>query len=188
MSIGSLQLAYYRGVGGKYGAVQFNFTPPHFYIKGTKLKNFQGRFIRDTWLDERPDLTDEDLTSREGCVFMEIASATGPNKYDWDNKIVMALNIHDLGQILQFLTFGKAGDSCNILHDPGANTDRKGQLLKKLFFSSPQGPRQGGVFISVTQTTEDKETVHNVPLDASNVMTMTILFREAVVAALGWGK
>lgn len=188
MSIKPLQLAFYKGMSGKFGAIQFNLQRPHYYVKqAPKFKNYDGRFIRDSWKDS-PDwddsITDQDLVSREGALFMEITSTKGKNEYDWDKKIVMALSIQDMSEILMVLE--GLQEECKIMHDPGAKTASQGKVNKYLVFSSPKGFRKG-CLVSASQTAAGGDTnKHMVPLSGSEARRLAILIRYAIPVALAW--
>ena len=101
MSVGPLRLAFYKGLTGKYGAIQFNPQLPHYYVKNEpSLKNFDGRWIPDNWKESNPSLDESSLASREGAIFLEITSAKDKNVYDWSKKIVYAMSITDIAKRL----------------------------------------------------------------------------------------
>lgn len=185
MSMSPLQLAFYKGAGGKNGALQLNLQRPHFYVKDNpKLKNYEGKFIPKEWKDKNPNLTPEDLTSREGALFVEIASATGKNVYDWENKIVMALSIDDMGKALMVLE--GLEPEVNILHDPGAKTTTQGKVQKYLNLSSPKGIK-AGVIVSIAKKDADGNTVkHTVPLSGDEARVLATCIRAVIPVALAW--
>lgn len=188
------QLNYYKGAGGKAGALQLNFQPPHYYVKKLdpsdpkkyrKLKNYIGKFVPPAWKQDYPELTSDDLESREGAIFMEITSATGRNIYDWENKIRMALSITDMGKILAVLEGMAPG--CKIYHDPGAKSSSAGKIGKSLEVTSPQGIKTGVIF-TCSQTNKDDSTTrkHMVPLSGDEVAVLRACIRQAIPASLGW--
>ena len=187
MSLEPLQLAFYKGLSGKFGAIQFSPQMPHWYVKGNNsLKNYDGRYIKDEWLSEHPNLTKKDLTSREGAIFVDISSPKGKNLYDWDNKISMALSIVDLGKILEVLEGRKEG--CSLLHDPGANTPAKGKVQKTFKMHSPKGIKEGcfvTVSMVVASSAADK-LEHKVPLSGDECLVLAACIRGFLPAALGW--
>lgn len=180
-----LQLGFYKGVGGKHGAVQFSLQKPHYYLKGNpKLKNFEGKFIPESWNTGGKEYSKEDLTSREGALFLEITSATGKNEYDWSNKIVIALSVHDMGKLLMVLEGAKP--TMEIFHDPGAKSATEGKVNKKLSISSPQGIVTG-VLINASQTEAGGEKrQHTVPLSGEEVKTLAACIRGVLPVALAW--
>lgn len=188
-----MQFAIYKGTGGKWGAIQFNFQKPHFY--SGKLKDFTGQTAFEL-VDGRKKLR-EGWKEREGCVFVEIAPTTDKNKYDWDKKIIMALSVNDMGKLLYFLATGKSSNSnererngkvtnsMTIMHDPHAKSDRAGQTQKYLTMYSPGGTAEGGM-ITITQKEGDQKREHKVPVTGDEVMVLRTLFQSAISSALNW--
>ena len=179
-----LQLSFYKGLKGTQGAIQFNYQRPHFYIKSNpKLKNFQGKFIPDHWNQEGTYMK-EDLSSREGALFMEVCSAIGNNEYDWTRKIKMALSIVDLGKLLTVLEGVKP--DVKILHDPGAKSATQGEITKTFNVSCPKGLATG-VFITVTQSTKNEEIItHQLGLSGEDVKVLAVCIRGVIPSALAW--
>ena len=168
------QFAIYKGTSGKFGALQFNVADRHFF-KG-KEKDFTGaQALKDGKLQEGWD-------QREGCVFLEITSTKAPNVYDWENKIVMALSITDMGKLLLTLA---TGDDCSIMHDPGAKSESSGQIKKYLKVTSPQGLKSGVMFM-VNQTQGEQKKSHLVPVSPDEVMVLRALLTTAISRSLGW--
>ncbi len=186
MSMIPLQLAFYKGTGGKWGAIQFNPQRPYFYIKGEPtLKNYDGKFIPDLWLKEKPQLEVKDLASREGAIFVEIASTVNKNEYDWKNKITMALSVNDLGKILTVLE-GQVTE-VKIMHDPGAKSSTAGQVQKYLAINSPRGLKDGCLF-NVAEKTKDGIKKHQVPLTGDEVILLRNAIQGFIPVALGWAQ
>lgn len=180
--INNLQYAIYKGKGGKFGAVQFNLQSPHPY-RG-KDKSFDGRFKGESIFEtiEGKTRLKEGWKIREGCVFMDITGPKGSDVYDWDNKIIMALSITDIGKILLSLV---TGDECKLMHDPGAKTDAQGTVKKYLTITSPRGPVVG-VILSATHVSGPDKRTHTVPLSGDEVLVLRTLFQTAVSRALNW--
>jgi hypothetical protein len=195
-----LQHAVYKGTGGKYGAVQFNLQPPHFF--SGKLKDFTGKIDPDgrdstaaftlKEVDGRKKVTlKEGWKQREGAVFVEASSATAKDVYDWKNKIIFAMSVSDLGKAIYFLTTGQSPNSkeqkgsMSIYHDPNAKTTRANTVKKNLKFYSPNGPAQGGI-LSLEQTEGEEKKSHRIPLSGDDVMVLRKLFEAAVPRALAW--
>lgn len=185
MSINPLQLAVYKGVSGKWGAVQLSPQRPHYYVKSVPgLKNYDGKFIPDSWRETNPGLSKDDLTSREGCLFMEITSTTGKNEYDWENKITVALSVNDLSKLLVVLE-GLAPE-VKLMHDPGAKSASAGKVQKYVNLSSPQGIKEG-CMLQVSEKKADGEMKkHTVPLTADEVCLLRTAVRGFIPVALAW--
>jgi len=176
----SLQYAVYKGTGGKFGAIQFNLQVPHYY-KG-KEKSFNGKDSSgDSIFAEGWKLKDG-WKIREGAVFLEITSAKDKNVYDWENKIILALSVTDMGKVVMGLL---TGEECKIMHDPGAKSESQGAVKKYLTITSPKGPAVGVVF-SATQTSGGDKRTHTVPMTGDEVIVLKNLLERAIARALNW--
>lgn len=185
MSMPPLQFASYKGMSGSHGALQINLQKPHFYIeKNPKLKNYEGKFIPKEWLVANPNLTKDDLLSREGALFIEMCSATGKNVYDWEHKIIMAMSITDMGKLLMILE-GSVPEM-KIMHDPGAQTETAGKIQKWLNISSPKGIKEGVLFNMSKKEADGTVTKHMVPLDGGEVKVLSCAIRQVIPVALAW--
>jgi hypothetical protein len=174
----AIQYSIYKGKSGKWGAVQFNFQPPHFYCSTCRTKNFET-------FEPLCQCSNSKMIQREGAVFMEITSATAADKYDWENKIVIALSVDDLSKMIIGMT---TGSETKILHDPGAGSEYKGKIRKNLNLVSPKGVLEG-CMLSVTETDDTNTEAtkkHTVPLSPDNLVVLTQLFRSAIVNCLAW--
>jgi hypothetical protein len=176
MSLRPIPFKIFKGITGKWGALNLSLSLPLF-VKGQEKSydglDKDGKFIldgRDGW------------KVREGCVFLEMASTIAPNVYDWDNKIVFALSVQDLSQFLLSL---RTGDEMQLMHDPGAKSDSQGEIKKYLSFTSPKGLKTGGM-LSLSQTVGEDTRRHTVPLSGVDVITIGELLRVALVKCLNW--
>lgn len=193
MTMLPLTLPFYKGKKGTQGAIQFNLQRPHYYAKNNpKLKNYDGRYIPDTQdYVEWQGVQEKDLTSREGCVFMEITSTKEADVYDWDNKIVMALSVNDLGKLLSLLTGNKAkpdvagGGEESFVHDPSMGKADQGKVMKVLTVSSPKGLKVGCCFNAYMKK-EGKETKHFVNLNGDDVVILRECIRSVIPKCLAW--
>ena len=170
-----LQYSIYKGMSGKWGAVQLNLQPAHFYNQ-QKQRDFkgyeamEGGALKDGW------------KVREGTIFMEITSATGKNEYDWEKKIVLALSTTDVGKILHTLY---TGQECSIMHDPGAKSESQGLVKKNLHIASPKGTASG-CMVRATHTAGGQSRTHNVPLSGDELIVMKELLSSAIPQMLKW--
>ncbi len=172
------QYAVYKGITGKNGAIQFNLQLPHFY-RG-KEKDFTG----DKALDSTGKLVG-DWKQREGAMFVEITSATGPNQYDWEHKITMALSVTDMGKLLGFFA---TQQELKIMHDPGAKTDSQGAVKKFLNFVSPNGILGGGCIVTCTMSSGGQNISHKVPMSTDECLVLKRLVEQAIPVALAWNQ
>jgi len=189
-TISPLQLAFYKGVTGKWGALQFNLQRPHYYCAQCKAKVYDSKYAPDPCVntnDSNSPCSAGRMKSREGAIFMEITSARGKNDYDWDNKIVMALSIEDMSQILCVLEGCDGGNGeCKLMHDPGAKTASQGKVQKWLDITTPKGIQVGCMFTARMKQTDGDPISHTVPLNASEVKRLAACLRNAIPVAVAW--
>jgi hypothetical protein len=174
----ALQYAIYKGTGGKHGALQLNFQKPHYYKD--KLKDFTGDQAFNN-KDGKWELL-PGWKVREGAIFLEIASTKEKNEYDWDNKVVLALSVDDMGKVLETLL---TGNECKLMHDPGAKSESAGVVKKYLHVYSPKGVKEG-CMISATMSAGGENKSHTVPVSASELLVLRALLQAAISKALNW--
>lgn len=196
----SLRFAVYKGKTGKYGAAQFNTQLPHFF-KGKEYKDFEGLIGPEPW--KAYELVDDSSSSkkrkrlkdgwkqREGAVFLEITSPSGNNEYDWNQKVILALSIQDLGQVLYFLTTGKdprdlSTPELKIVHDPHAQTVRAKKVIKSLKLHTGDKGIQGGCILSVYEKEGQQAKSHQVPLSGPEVLVLKTLITSVMPKLLAW--
>lgn len=115
---------------------------------------------------------------------MEITSATGPNKYDWDKKIIFSMSTHDMAQVLFAL---ETGEEVKLMHDPGAKSSSAGQVSKNFNISSPKGIKSGVMMsVSMKKSEEEEVTRHTVPLSGPEAKGLSVFLRAALVTSLAW--
>lgn len=170
-----LQYAVYKGTGGKFGAIQFNLQQPHFYAG--KQKDFTGSEAFE-FVDGKRKLK-EGWKLREGCIFLEITSAKDRNVYDWENKVIMALSVNDMGKLLVGL---KIPGKTEIMHDPHAKTEKQNTVKKFLNCTLSEK----GALFSVTQVAGGEKRSHSVPLSPDEVVILRRLLEKGITTALGW--
>jgi hypothetical protein len=141
----------YKGAGGKQGCFQFSLSP--------------------AYAGKRKD---------EGAVFIEAAATIGQNQYDWDNKIVFALDAGDIGKVLAGFRLG----SFSIYHDPDAKTDRQATRGKRLALES--GHTQGTFFLQLSEKAGENMKRVNISLQPDEARTLMTLLESALPRVLGW--
>src|SRR3990167_510879 len=180
MSLRPMQFEVFKGMGGKFGSVKFAYNPPHYYCSNVKCrtKNYHTN-------EQVCSCSNVTMELREGNVFVDIASAIGPNKYDWENKIVMSLSVTDLTKLMVGV---RTGEAVKLLHDPGIKTELAGKRQKIFQFSSPQGLEKGGIItISEKNDMNDSETKHHtVPLSGDECVTLGVLIQCIIPKCLAW--
>jgi hypothetical protein len=172
------QYAIYKGMGGKFGAAQFNLQLPHKFCAKCKKRDYTGNSLKCSECTE-------DLSVREGAVFLEVTSAKDKNVYDWSKKVTIALSVTDLSKLLYGIRTASEGSEVKLLHDPGAKTETMGKVQKHLTLSSPKGP-SAGFMLSVAQIGGQDKLQHTVPLSAEEALTIATLFQAAIARTLAW--
>ena len=117
---------------------------------------------------------------RGGAVFLEAASAKAERLYDWENKIVFALSPKDIGMLLVGFKQGKA----KIFHDPGAQTESQGNIVKTLFLQSAS---PGTWFLTLTEKQGEAEKQFKVSVTSDEARVLSELLAYSLPQLLGWG-
>lgn len=165
-----LQYKLYKGVRGKFGAMRLN--------------------LKKAW-----SKTDPSIRKAEGCVFLEMAPATGPNIYDWQQqKMVIALSITDIPKIIMYLRmpthqmFTDRKDptrkNLKIYHDRGAGTQNEGVNTKTLKIDRPEGANN--FFFSMYEKDKDVYTTATVTVSPDESIAIVLLLQSAVSKILAW--
>jgi len=139
-------------MGGKQGCFQFTLSPAY-----------------------RPGARKE-----EGAVFIEAAPTIGQNKYDWDNKIIFALGVNDIGTILTGFRTG----GFSIYHDPDAQTEQRNTRGKRLELEAGQQP--GTFFLRLSEKSGDNVKKVNISLQPSEARILVTLLEAAIPRILAW--
>jgi hypothetical protein len=204
--ISPLQVAFYKGMGGKWGAVQFNLRKPHYFCEA---KDTDGNPCRSKVYDQAlppqkcptEGCSGSRMKSKEGFIYMDICSTKGRNEYDWSNKITLQLNVNDIGKILTVIDGTREdtkGASVEIMHDPGARTHTQGKIQKWFSVSSPNGvkdiknedgkpgPRGGCMLRVVQKGPGDERKDHQVPLSSDETARLAILLKAAIATCSSW--
>ena len=180
MSTQPQQLAFYKGMSGKWGALQFSLQPGHKVCDTCKAKVFDGLERTCT-----ANGCSGKLLPREGAVFIDASSTISENTYDWTKKITFALSTVDIGKILYGMRTATEGTEVKLMHDPGAKTESMGKVKKYVNFSSPQGPTKG-FMISVSEQSGDQVRKHLVPINPEEATILMTLLQAAIPRILSW--
>ena len=149
------QFSVYKGTSGKFGALQFKLLPSTGEIDNV------------------------------GVVFVEACSSTGPNQYDWANKIIFALSPVDTGKMLHFMVTAEANGSLSLVHDPNMKGENQGKVVKTMQFYTKEGVL-GGMMITVSKKENEAVTSHKIPLSGDEVMVLKNLLEAAIPAMFAW--
>jgi len=169
-----IQYNIYKGVKGKFGAIQFALQPAHHICSACKKRDFSGKGIAPC------DCTDNQMQQKEGCIFIHASSATGPNQYDWDNKVIFALSIADISKILKSM---KKSEDLSIYHDPGQQTSKQGEKTKTFQLKYYEGK---GAVASLLEKQGENKKAHAIPLSHEELGILFVLLQSAIPKILGW--
>lgn len=159
-----LQYSLYKGVTGKFGALRLN--------------------LKKAYQDTRRNKFD-------GCIFLEMAPASGPNVYDWENnKIIISLSITDIPKMLLYLrapghsAFKRTDGKCKIFHDRGAGTNDRGSNTTSIEMHKPAD--RDNIFISGYQKNGDRTKNATVTVSPDEAIAMGTLLQAAIPLLLAW--
>jgi hypothetical protein len=156
-----MQFEIYKGMSGRFGAVQLSLIHPYYECPKCKARNYS------SWTHPPND---------NSCV--------GKNVYDWKNKIVFAISAKsgDLGHVLTGLRY--QDDEIKLLHDPNMKSASQGQIVKT--FSLVKGKNNDGSYMMyLSEKSADKKN-YMIPLSKSEVESLRILLTAAFPNLLGW--
>jgi hypothetical protein len=157
-----LQYKVYKGIRGKNGAMKLTLKKAY---SGTKKD--------------------------EGCVFLDMGAAIGPNQYDWENKILISLSLTDISKLLLFLSepfnkiFEKDG-KLSIYHDKNMGTkEKEGEDVK--VFEATFSEERGSFGFQLTHKTKANGSRNIfVPVSADEAMSIRLLLQSAVPLVMAW--
>jgi hypothetical protein len=172
-----LQPTFYKGVGGKNGALRLVLIPA--YSETEKNRKYKKHI-------------------EYGYIRMEAAETLSANVYDWNKdtgkngKFILNLTITDCGKIATFLRnpksqeFEKTNGICEIVHDPKAGTLEKNKIKKYLHIKkSDQAP--GNFLFEITVLEDRNKKVHfMVPIAPSEAFIISSLIESAFPKMLAW--
>jgi hypothetical protein len=170
-----IKYAIYKGMGGKFGAVQFSLAAPVFVCEVCKHRNYM---VPE---HDGNSTCSGDMPVREGAVFVDVANTTAPNIYDWEHKTIFAMSVTDMGKILSGL---RAGTEVKLLHDPGAQTEKQGQVTKTLSFGAQTD--RGCLFNMYEKNKSGEEKKFMIPLTPDEVTVIGTLIARAIPLVLAW--
>ena len=124
-----------------------------------------------------------DLAVDKQAVFIEAAPQAGGQAFDWNNKIVMKLDVTDVGKLLSVLN--GAATQAKLYHDPAKREGYAGQARNNTIDFSRGG--QYGYAVRVSQQTTDKN-VRSVLIMLSDdeAQVLRVLLEKAVERFYNW--
>lgn len=159
-----LQFKIYKGIRGKNGVMKLTLKKAY---SGTKKD--------------------------EGCVFLDMAEAIGPNQYDWENKILISLSLNDISKLILYLTdpFSKVfkDGKLSIYHDRNMGTKEKEGEDVKIFEASFSEDRGSFGFqlshATKTGAEKNKRSIF-IPVSEDEALTIRMLLNSAVPLVMAW--
>jgi hypothetical protein len=129
-----------------------------------------------------------------GCIFIECSKAVGERQYEFQSKkITFALSEKDIGLFLSGLKgLRQSGDSFSLVHDPNAQTDKKGTTVKTFRITRGNNSRLRGFekmptfFISMTQKTQEELYKVKIPVEPSEMRVIQELLASSLTKILSW--
>ncbi|CAL57767.1 Plant transcription factor [Ostreococcus tauri] len=89
------------------------------------------------------------VVRRPGGVLLELANATAPRTYDWQNKGSFMLSGTEAAELADRMA---ANGSCSFFHDSAKANGGGGGTLGKAFKVEPMPDGSGGMFVNLTVT------------------------------------
>lgn len=115
---------------------------------------------------------------REGVVLLEFASSTGIRQYDWTQKLVFALSVAEIGEVLSF----SSSDKINLLHDPNKGRDGEGTVIKTLQIV----PMKDGYFFNLSMRKDGQERKVSLPISTSEFSVIRTALNYILPYLMGW--
>lgn len=134
-----------------------------------KVGALQVALLPPTWTTKKG--TDNQFQTKTGCVLFEAAPAGAVKEtWDWENKIIFALGLPDIGAIINGLEA-----EVSLLHDNNG-------VIKKMKLTPGAGQYAGTWTLNFM---EDTKRVM-VPITGNEMAILVTLLKFAVPAILGW--
>lgn len=124
------------------------------------------------------------VVSREGGLFMEFASSSGPREYDWSRKGTFLLTATECGDLLML---DRTSTGLEFFHDPNMGSQSMGQVTKKVKFAT--APDGKGLFLSLA--VNDKSTqsaAYSVPVSWAELQVMKSIVQFSIPYFLGFDQ
>jgi hypothetical protein len=159
-----LQFKIYKGIRGKNGAMKLTLKKAY---SGTKKD--------------------------EGCVFLDMAEAVGPNQYDWEHKILISLSLSDISKLILYLTdpYSKVfkDNKLSIYHDRNMGTkEKEGDDVK--VFDATFSDERGSFGFQLSHVTKvdgekNKRSIF-IPVSEDEALTIRMLLTASVPLVMAW--
>jgi hypothetical protein len=123
------------------------------------------------------------LNAKLGAIFITIAESNGDRQYDWDNKIVFSLNVHEVGELIR----GLKGQEVSFIHDQ--NIGDRNLMKKEVKYLRLAKADNGEVlYLSLSEKSEKKgnKKPPSVAIDKKEAVVLSTLMEAAIPLMMGW--
>ncbi len=124
-----------------------------------------------------------DLAVDKQCIFLEASNQNGEHSFDWQNKLVVKLDIVDVGKLLAVLN--RAAGQTKIFHDPSKREGYAGTTLNNTI-EFMKGT-QYGFYLKISQQSSDRSVkAVSLPLSDDEAQVLRVLLEKAIERIYGW--
>ncbi len=119
------------------------------------------------------------LGTNKGCIFVVGANSLGERKYDWKNKVTMALSEHEVAKVMD----GLKGNNQKFYHDPDKGRANEGQRAKTMNIDFANGK----LFIHMSEKVRGEvNKIKAIPIEKEEASGLHTLLQTAIPRILGW--
>jgi hypothetical protein len=122
--------------------------------------------------------------TNKGCIFVNCANSIAPKKYNWQQKVNISLDEHEIAKLILGL---KTGQPVDFYHDKFKGKEREGEVITILKLSSSN---KGGDKLFLNMKRMDKQLGENVisgvSIERHEAKGLCILLEAAIPKIMGW--
>ena len=135
------------------------------------------------------DAQNRSIMRRAGGVLFELAAATAPRTYDWNNKATFMLSGVEAAELADRMA---SNAPCSFFHDPNAGSANRGNVNKG-FKVEPMSDGSGGLFVNLTCSSgggsgSGNKTFHSVPVSYGESAAIRHVLVFCVPRVLGFDE
>lgn len=137
--------------------------------------------LRIGMIPPKIEMKGEYENTNPGTVLIEIAQSSGDRSYDWENKIIFALNDGETGEV--FAEYIDKGEKIQAYHDPNKGTNKEGETSKSFAL---QPGRNGGHMVGLYQKNHGKENKAFIILSDAEFWVFCQLLKASIPYIFAW--
>lgn len=119
--------------------------------------------------------------TNKGCLFIVGANSRGPRDYDWENKVTIGLNEHEVAKFMR----GLKGVTQKFYHDTNKGKANEGETVKSLQIQKASSGNK--LFVNLSATIKGKQQkIEGVPIEPEEAEGLHTLLSAAIPKILGW--